>query len=277
MERYHTPQTLGDACALLAEAPAVIAAGCTDLFPATQAKALPGPVLDLTGIADLRGIEETDDEIHIGALTTWTDIRRAALAPGLAMLQEAAAEVGAVQIQTSGTIGGNLCTASPAADGVPPLMAAEAEVVLTSLRGDRRMPLSDFLISPRKTALAPDELLTRVILPKPSGRSRFLKLGARHSLVISIAMVAIRIVETDGRISGAAISVGSCGPVAARLTALEQALIGLPLADAPAAVTDARVAPALSPIDDIRADAAYRLTAAAELIRRALTDLSEAT
>lgn len=276
MERYHTPQTLGDACALLAEAPAVIAAGCTDLFPATQAKALPGPVLDLTGIADLCGIKVTGDEIHIGALTTWADIRRADLPPGLAMLQEAAAEVGAVQIQTSGTIGGNLCTASPAADGVPPLMAAEAEVVLTSLRGDRRMPLSDFLIGPRKTVLATDEVLTHVILPRPAGRSRFLKLGARHSLVISIAMVAVRIVETEGRISDAAIGVGSCGPVAARLTALEQALIGLPLSEAPAAVTDARVAPALSPIDDIRADAAYRVTAAAELIRRALSDLSEA-
>ncbi len=276
MDRYHTPQTLGAACALLAQTPAVIAAGCTDLFPATQAKALPGPVLDLTGIADLSGINRDGDEIHIGALTTWTDIRRADLPPGLAMLQEAAAEVGAVQIQTSGTLGGNLCTASPAADGVPPLLAADAEVVLTSLRGDRRMALSDFLIGPRKTALNRDELLTRVILPKPLGRSRFLKLGARHSLVISIAMVAVRIVETDGVMSQAAVSVGSCGPVATRLTALEQALIGLPLADAPAAVTDALVAPALAPIDDIRGDAAYRQTAAAELIRRALSDLSEA-
>jgi CO/xanthine dehydrogenase FAD-binding subunit len=149
----------------------------------------------------------------------------------------------------------------------------DAEVELQSVRGTRRLPLSDFLTGPRKTARAADELLTAVLLPKSSlaGNSHFLKLGARSYLVISIAMTAARLVIEDDRIKEIALAVGACGPVATRLTEIEQALVGHPLDVA--LITDGAVAAALSPIDDVRADAAYRAQSAAELLRRTVEAL----
>ncbi|MEM8729857.1 MAG: FAD binding domain-containing protein [Pseudomonadota bacterium] len=274
MARYHTPGSLSEACAVLAESPAVIAAGCTDLFPATEARTLPGPVLDLADIDELRGIGVSDQEIRIGALTSWSEIRHADLPPAFDMLRAAAAEVGGVQIQNAGTIGGNLCNASPAADGVPPLLALDAEVSLCSSRGARRMALSDFLTGPRQTARAGDEILTEIRLPRRDGASRFLKLGARHSLVISIVMVAARLVCDSGRIREAALAVGACSAVAVRLPALEAALTGAPSDRAVDLVEADLVTRQLAPIDDIRADAPYRVEAAVELIRRAVADLT---
>ena len=272
-EAYMRPDKLDLALEALASGDWVVAAGCTDLFPATERKSLPGPVLDITGIDDLRGIEWREEALRIGATTSWTDIVRADLPPALDGLKLAAREVGAMQIQNRGTIAGNLCNASPAADGVPPLLVCDAEVELQSVRGTRRLPLSDFLTGPRKTARTSDELLTAVLLPKTSldGDSHFLKLGARSYLVISIAMTAARLVIEDGRIKEIALAVGACGPVATRLTEVERTLVGHPL-DA-ALITDDAVAAALSPIDDVRADAAYRAKSAAELLRRTVAGL----
>ncbi|MDX2484767.1 MAG: FAD binding domain-containing protein [Pseudodonghicola sp.] len=272
MSLYHRPANLHEALDGLATAPAVIAAGCTDLFPATEGPALDGPVLDITGIAGLRGIETMDDGWRIGATTTWADIAGAALPPGFDMLKQAAREVGSTQIQNAGTIAGNLCNASPAADGVPPLLALDASVELAASTGTRQLPLSDFITGPRATALRPGELLTAVHIPRAAGQgaSRFLKLGARKYLVISIAMVAARIVARDGCATQVALAIGACGPVATRLAAVERALIGLPLADLADAIDARAVAAALSPIDDMRGDAAYRHHAALALLRRAV-------
>jgi len=137
-------------------------------------------------------------------------------------------EVGARQVQNRGTIGGNLNTASPAADGVPPLLTLGAEVELTSATGTRLLPLSDYITGPRQVARRSDELLTAVILSDLAGEGSFLKLGARRYLVISVAMAAARLVITNGQVTVAAIAVGSCGPVAARLSKVEVALIGAP-------------------------------------------------
>lgn len=278
MSLYLRPSELQEALAALAVAPVRVAAGCTDLFPATERAALPGPVLDITGIAALGGISETAEGWRIGATTTWAEIAQADLPGGFDMLRQAAREVGAWQIQNAGTIGGNLCNASPAADGVPPLLALGAEVELASARGGRRLVLAEFLQGPRRTALGPGELLLAVHVPKAAGAgaSRFLKLGARKSLVISIVMVAARLVARDGRVAEVALSIGACGPVASRLPAVEAGLTGLPLADLAGAIRAAEVADALSPIDDIRADAGYRLEAAVELLRRAVADCGEA-
>lgn len=270
---YRRPATLDEALDVLASGDAVVAAGCTDLFPATERKHLPGDVLDITAIDDLAGISWQGGDLRIGTATTWTDILRADLPPALKALQLAAAEVGAMQIQNRGTIGGNLCNASPAADGVPPLLVCDAEVELMSANATSRLPLADFLTGPRATRLAPDELLTAVMLPKTAltGRSHFLKLGARDYLVISIAMTAARLVVEDGTVTDAALAVGSCGPVATRLPDVEQAVIGRPL-DLDV-IEDSMVAAALSPIDDARADAGYRAAAAAELLRRTIVEL----
>lgn len=274
--RYLRPDNLDDALAALAAGDLVRAAGCTDLLAATERKVLPGDVLDLTGIDGLRGITQTDDHVRIGGGTTWTDIIRANLPPAFDGLKLAAREVGSIQIQNRGTVAGNLCNASPAADGAPPLLTLNASVELSSLRGVRQLPLAKFITGPRQIALQPDELLTAVLIPVAAthGVSHFLKLGARKYLVISIAMTAARIVIEDGVVAEAALSVGACSPVATRLAEAEAALIGAPLD--PLRITDAMVDAALSPIDDVRADAGYRRSSAAELVRRTLTQMAGA-
>lgn len=267
---YLRPDMLTSALDALASRPLTVAAGCTDLYPSTERKSLPYDVLDITGIESLSGIRRDQDGLRIGGTTTWAEIAEADLPPALRALQLAAREVGSRQIQNRGTIAGNLCNASPAADGVPPLLVLDAEVELSASSGVRILPLADYLTGPRKTQRRPDEILTAVKIPAKAltGSSHFLKLGARTYLVISISMVAARVVIEDGIVIEAALSVGACGPVAQRLDAAERALVGQPLN--PDVITDQLVAEALSPIDDIRADADYRNTSAAELLRRTL-------
>ena len=276
MSPYHRPTTLQEALALLASPGLCIAAGCTDLFPATGARALNGPVLDITAIAALRGIKTEGDDVRIGATTTWADILRTDLAHGFDMLKQAAREVGSVQIQTSGTLAGNICNASPAADGGPCLLALEAEVESAALAATRRVPLAEFITGVRQTALCPGEMVTAILIPRSQtgGDSRFIKLGARAYLVISIAMVAARLEIENGHIRAAALAVGACSAVAQRLPRQEAALIGAPADAGLIELVEATlITPDLAPIDDLRADANYRAEASVELIRRAVKDL----
>jgi CO/xanthine dehydrogenase FAD-binding subunit len=276
---YHRPNGLDEALALLAKQPVTLAAGCTDLFPATEQQELSRTVLDLTGIADLRGITATTEGWRIGATTTWSDVIAADLPPAFDMLKQAASEVGSVQIQNAGTIAGNLCNASPAADGVPPLLALDAEVEISSINGKRCIPLDRFLTGVRRTVLEPGEIVSAILIPKEAGlgQSKFTKLGARKYLVISIAMVAVRLVEDNGKVAEIALSIGSCSAVATRLSELESRLTGQPVAGLVAQIDEQSLAAILSPISDIRGDAAYRLTAATELLRRTVTDLTDRT
>lgn len=264
---YVRPESLDEALGYLTEGGWTMLAGGTDFYPARVGRPLAEPVLDLSRLTELRGIDVSDDGIRIGALTTWTDIVRADLPPSLDGLKLAAREVGSIQIQNAGTVAGNLCNASPAADGVPPLLTLDAEVELSSAQGPRHLPLDAFVLGNRHTALEPGEMVTAIHIPHSAtgGRSTFLKLGARRYLVISIVMVAARL---DG--DEASLSVGSCSAVAQRLPALERDIRdGWTSADA---VTPEHLAP-IAPIDDIRADAGYRREAAAELVRRAMKEL----
>ncbi len=273
MARYARPRTLDEALAVRAGGRWRVIAGATDFYPSQGAAPLDDDVLDVSAIASMRGIASDQEGWRIGATTTWSDIVRADLPPAFASLQLAAREVGSVQVQNRATIAGNLCNASPAADGVPPLMVLDAEVELASVRGVRRQPLSSFILGNRKTALGADELLTAICVPKGAGagRSAFLKLGARRYLVISIAMVAARIsVAGDGRVAEAAVAVGSCSPVAMRLTELERDLAGHAADPSLANIVHARHCMALSPIDDVRATSEYRREAVRELVSRAL-------
>lgn len=274
MRDYASPMTMTEALALRSAGARVLAGG-TDLYPGAGAT-LAGPILDLSRLVGLQGIEVLDGALRIGACTTWATIAGADLPPAMNALQQAALQVGGRQIQNVGTIGGNLCNASPAADGVPPLLVLGAEVELASPSGTRRMPLEAFLTGPRQTALAGDEILTAVWLPRAGlqGTSGFQKLGARAYLVISIAMVAVRLVVGHGRVSQAMLAVGSCSGVARRLRGVEAALINAPIASAASLILDADVAASLMPIDDIRATATYRAHAAAELVRRAVTQVA---
>ena len=197
---------------------------------------------------------------------------RAPLPRSFDALKSAAREVGSVQIQNRGTVAGNLCNASPAADGVPPLLVLDAEVELTSQAGVRRMPLADFIVGNRKTCRKQDELLTAVLIPRTAddGKSVFLKLGARRYLVISISMVAVVVQEEDGKIREARIAVGSCSAAAQRLNALEGHLAGVSMRDDLGAAVKPEHLSSLSPIDDVRATAEYRVDASLRLVRRAL-------
>jgi CO/xanthine dehydrogenase FAD-binding subunit len=274
---YLQPETLDEALTLLQDGETVIAAGCTDLFAATEAPALAGRVLDVTRIAGLRGISRSETGWRIGGASTWSDVIAADLPPAFDMLKAAAREVGSVQIQNAGTVAGNLCNASPAADGVPPLLALDAEVELSAAGAKRCMPLGDFIAGVRKTVLRPGELLSAIHVPDSAARgtSRFLKLGARKYLVISIAMVAVRLEVTNGRLGGVALSVGACSPVALRLSALEARMQGERPDSARDLLAQADLAAWLSPIDDIRASGPYRADAARALLLRAFDALVE--
>ena len=271
---YAAPEKLEEALEVLSAGPVRILAGGTDFYPALRDRPVAFDTLDITRIEGLRGIELTDRGWRIGATTTWTDVVRADLPPAFDGLKAAAREVGSVQIQNGGTVAGNLCNASPAADGVPPLLSLDAEVELLSRAGRRTLALEDFITGARQTALGEGELVSAVLVPaQPEGaRSAFSKLGARTYLVISIAMVAALLApDAAGRVAHARIAVGACSPVACRLPELEAALVGA--AFEPAALTACvdrgQLAP-LSPIDDVRGAAGYRLEAVEELLRRAL-------
>ncbi|MGA0598320.1 FAD binding domain-containing protein [Enterovirga sp. CN4-39] len=270
---YLRPSTLSEACEVLAQRPVQILSGGTDVFPALVDRPAPETVLDISGVEELRGIVQTESEIRIGARTTWSELARAELPPAFDALRAAAREVGSVQIQNVATIAGNLCNASPAADGVPPLLILDAEVELASRAGLRRLPLGEFVLGNRRTARNPDEILSAVIVSRArtGGRSAFVKLGARRYLVISIAMVAARL-ATDGerRIREAAFAVGSCSAVAQRLPALEAELVGRLAGPGLVSLVRAEHLSGLSPIDDVRGSASYRLDAAHELVGRAL-------
>jgi CO/xanthine dehydrogenase FAD-binding subunit len=280
---YLRPAALAEALDALAggEAagtPWVILAGGTDHFPARVGRAPVEHVLDVTALGGLRGIEAVDGGAggwRIGALTTWTDLVEAPLPPLFDGLKQAALAVGGLQIQARGTIVGNVCNASPAADGMPNLVALDAAVELASSRGLRRVPVAEFVTGNRRTSRAPDELVTGLLIPAPMPgsivRSTFEKLGSRAYLVISIAMVAAIAERTgDGRIARARIAVGACSEVAQRLPALEAALAGIPAAPGAADLAVAEHLDHLRPIDDVRGSADYRREAALELVRRAL-------
>jgi CO/xanthine dehydrogenase FAD-binding subunit len=273
--RFERPASLADATRLLAAGGWRVLAGGTDVYPAHVGRPLADPWLDITAIDGLRGIRAVEGGWSIGAATTWTDLLRAELPPLFDALKAAAREIGGVQIQNAGTLAGNLCNASPAADGTPVLMALDAQVVLQGARGIRRIAATDFVLGPRRTACAADELVVAIEVPAhgAQARSAFLKLGGRRYLVISITMVAV-VVDLDaaGLVRHAAVAVGSCSASAQRLRALERRLVGKPRQEATAEpIASADLAP-LTPIDDLRASAAYRLDATATLIRRALAE-----
>ena len=275
---YLRPKTLDEAVVQLKIPGIQVLSGGTDFYPALGDRIAQQPVMDISGLAELRGVSCDANYIRIGGLTTWTDVIQTPLPRCFDALKSAAREVGSVQIQNRGTVAGNLCNASPAADGVPPLLALDAEVELASSTGSRRMPLADFIVGNRKTQRRADELLTAVWVPRtPEGaRSMFLKLGARRYLVISISMVAVVILVDAGKVAAARVAVGSCSVVARRLTALERGLVGAAVRDGLGTrVTPDHLAP-LSPIDDVRATAEYRRDASLTLVRRALDACVEA-
>ena len=272
MGDYFRPSRLDEALTLLARssAPPLVLAGGTDLYPARVGRPIDEDVLDLTAITALRGIAATAEGWRLGATTTWSEVAEADLPPLFDGLQGAAREIGGRQVQNAGTLAGNLCNASPAADGVPALLALDATVEIAG-PSPRRLPLRQFILGPRRTALAPGELVVglHVATPARPAEGAFVKLGARRYLVISIAM-ASAVLEFDGdRVAATRVAVGACSAVAERLPDLEAALRGTPRDRLASVVAGAQLAP-LDPIDDVRGSALYRREAAVALLQRLL-------
>ncbi|MDF1722516.1 MAG: FAD binding domain-containing protein [Minwuia sp.] len=269
--RLTRPRDLSEALDLLADQTWHLLGGGTDLYPAHVERPFAHPLLDLTGVTGLRGIRRTLDGWSIGATSTWTDVVRADLPPAFDALKAAAREVGSIQIQNAATVAGNICNASPAADGVPPLLILDAEVeVASSARGSRTVALQDFIQGNRVTDRKPDEMVTRILIPENAGtgRSSFVKLGSRKYLVISIAMIAARLADGE-----AAVAAGACSVVARRLARLETVLARRQPGDAFSDLVQPVHFDDLSPIDDVRASAQYRIDAARTCTIRALEEI----
>ena len=278
MTSYLRPTALSDALSALAEGGRTIVAGGTDFYPARVGRPLDEKILDVTAIDGLRAIENKGDHYLIGATATWTDLIRADLPDWFRAMKLAAREVGGVQIQNAGTIVGNVCNASPAADGAPSLFALDASVRLASISGERDLPIADFILGNRRTARKDDEMVIGLRIPKcgNDAKGAFLKLGARKYLVISIVMVsAILEKGMDGNVDRCRVAVGSCSEVASRLPSLEADLTGKPADATLADIVTADHLATLSPIGDVRGSADYRRDAALTLVRRALAELTE--
>ena len=259
------PRSLPHALALLRDSqPIVPLAGCTDVYVALNAGTSPGArYLNLLSLDALRAVARRRGVISIGALTTFSDISRSALlGRHLPSLVTAAREIGAVQIQNRGTIGGNVANGSPAGDSLPVLAATEAVVVLRSAAGERRVPFASFYTGYRRTLMRPDELIVAIEVPPVEGRQFFRKVGTRAAQTISKVVIAAV------RARRPRIAFGSVAPTVVRVLKTEDVLASGGTIDEAVAALDAE----LSPIDDIRSTAAYRRRVAGNLLRQFWTE-----
>jgi xanthine dehydrogenase small subunit len=268
------PASLADAYAAMAEGPARPIAGGTDLMVALTGELgdPPDRIVDLWRLDELRGIALEGDSVTIGALTTYTEIRRSALCrEHLPALVEAAATIGAAQIQNRGTLGGNIANASPAGDTLPVLLVLDAVLVCGSSRGERSVPAEAFWTGYRTTALASDELLLRIRIPIVADRAtRFRKVGTRRAQAISKVAVALSFRDagpgapwTDVRLA-----LGSVAATPIRARATEAVLEGRPPTRETADLAAETLAGELDPIDDVRSTAEYRRLVAARVVHR---------
>ena len=255
----HTARTVQEALELKAAHPeARFVQGGTDLMVELNfGHSRPPAIVNLAEVAELGGWSEDGDALRLGAGLTYTEAMASPLADRLPALAEASRTVGSPQIRNPGTLGGNLGTGSPAGDALPPLLVERAEVELASVRGVRTLPLAEFLLGVKRTALAPDELIVAVRVVPSGGAQTFMKVGPRNAMVIAVCSLAVVVDATAGEVRAA---LGSAA-VTARL-------VTMPLAEA--GMLPERVSEAASPIDDVRGSAAYRRHALRVLATRAL-------
>jgi CO/xanthine dehydrogenase FAD-binding subunit len=277
-----SPASLPDAFALLATSSAddqlTPIAGGTDVMVRITGEIgePPARLLDLWRLDELRGISADGDAITLGALTTYTDIRRSApCREHLPALVEAAATIGAAQIQNRGTLGGNIANASPAGDTLPVLLALDAEIVVGGPRGERTIPASEFWVAYRRTALAPDELILRIRIPVRGGReARFRKIGTRRAQAISKVVIAVAWRESPGNAEwrDVRVALGSVADRPIRAGAAEAALEGSPPTPEAADRSAEALAAEIHPIDDVRSTADYRRVVAGRALHRVVRD-----
>ena len=263
--RFVRPTSLDEALQLLAQPDANwrVVAGGTDLLVQHEHRLKALNLLDLRGLSELSGVAEDDERVRIGALTSYTDLIHSPIIQTWASsLAAAAGEVGGIQIQNMGTLGGNLVNASPAADSVPPLVSLEARLVLRSAGGDRTVPVQDFAIGPGQTVIKPNELLTEILIPKqrhPGQEITFFdKVGPRKAQTIAKASIAFRGWLFEGRLTEARLAFGAVAPTITRALYTESALTAGPLTEARLMEAGQAAHNECDPIDDIRSTAVYR-------------------
>jgi CO/xanthine dehydrogenase FAD-binding subunit len=263
--QFARPASVDEALQLLAQTEAKwqVIAGGTDILVQFEHRVKGLNLLDIGGITDLRTIRETGAAIHIGALSSYTDIIRSSITQTWASsLVEAAREVGGVQIQNMGTLGGNLVNASPAADGVPPLFVLDAQVVLKSIGGERTISVQEFATGPGRTIIEPDELLTQIIIPKQQHDGEeiafFNKVGPRKAQTIAKASVAFRGWLQTGRLTNVRMAMGAVAPTVIRAPKTEAVLMSASLGEELLLQAGDVAHNECSPIDDVRSTAAYR-------------------
>lgn len=271
------PESVDDCLRILAERgpEARLVAGGTDLLPQLENRLLrPAWVVDLSGVAGLRAMTHDDGSgLRLGATVT---ARRIEQDPHVRarypVLADGGALVGSIQVRALATVGGNLCNAAPSADLAPPLLALDTEAVIAGPRGRRRLPLVDFFLGVRRTALAPDELLEQLVVPAPGAVSGgcYLRHTPRRELDIAVAGVAVQLTLAQGRCSRARIALASVAPTPLRVPAAEQALEGEPLTPERIGRAADLAAGAARPISDQRGSADFRRHLVRVLTRRAL-------
>jgi CO/xanthine dehydrogenase FAD-binding subunit len=254
-----TPRSLDEALRLKAERPGALPIhGGTDVMVELNFdRARPPALLNLNEVPELRGWSRENGTLRLGAGLTYTEAMQAPLAEDCRALAQASRTVGGPQIRNRGTIGGNLGTASPAGDALPPLLVYQAEVEVRSVNGSRRLPVRDFLVGPKRNALQPEELIIAVFVQPPGARQTFMKVGPRNAMVIAVVSLALAVDEERGEVRA---SFGSAGPVPGLVTSPLAERVELP----------ERVAGAASPIDDVRGTARYRRHVLRVLTERAL-------
>jgi CO/xanthine dehydrogenase FAD-binding subunit len=254
-----TPTTLAEALRLKAERPdALPIQGGTDVMVELNFDlARPDALLNLNEVGELRGWSRENGMLRLGAGLTYTEAMRGRIAELLPALAEASRTVGGPQIRNRGTIGGNLGTASPAGDALPPLLVSGTEVEVASVRGTRRVQLAEFLVGPKRNDLEPDELIVAAHVRPAAGGQTFMKVGPRNAMVISVVSLALGLDAEQGELRAA---YGSAGPV--------PLLVSAPLDERDTFAE--RVAAAAKPIDDVRGTAVYRVHALRVLAARAL-------
>lgn len=277
--KISTPAALPEALALLAHEPGVWRpfAGGTDLMVLLEAGVLAHKsYVNIWRLDELRGIEVTDTEVSIGALTTYTDIQsHEILRREFPMLCQAASETGGLAIQNRGTLGGNIVNASPAADSPPALLAYDAEIELVSASGSRRVPYLGFHTGYKQMIIRPDELLTRVYLPRSQGllTHYYRKVGTRKAQAISKVCFAGLARVDERKITHVRIALGSVAPVPLRCVTTERVLLGTSFSEQQLTAAGVELAREISPISDIRSTRDYRLRVSTNLLQDFLASL----
>jgi len=285
--KYYRPDSLAECLALLGgagksrgrpERTVNLLAGGTDLVPRyEQGRPLPGRLVDLKRLPELRGLRETEDGLEIGALTCVEDLKRSDLVRrDYQALWQAARQFAGVQIRHRATLGGNICNASPAGDTLPPLCAYGARLLLCGAEGERELPLEEFITGPGETTLKPGELLRAVVLPAPGGASMFFKLGLRDSMAIALASFALvyELEEGGRKFRRLELAAGAVAPTVARLGSVRTALM---VEGASVRQAVARLDDDIAPIDDLRASARYRRLALGNCLEFSLRQILAGT